>query len=178
MSRLHHYRRYHRRQLAALFDPAAWEILYLNYTNVAVFPRGLARAQDPGMLLARLGARSSIARTEDRLPPAWLNALLRRLFVGLAKMKAAVPVRREPAAGRAPARRRPGGGWAKCIPMKRRAEKAASRRGNRDESDTRKLATAWFGCSHERERVDVGPLAHARGFSENEASSASKPERN
>ena len=35
---LHHYRRYQRRQLTALFDPAAWEIVYLNYTNVAVFP--------------------------------------------------------------------------------------------------------------------------------------------
>ena len=50
---LHHYRRYHRRQLAALFDPAAWEIVYLNST--------------------------------------WLNALLRRLFVGLAKMKVSFP---------------------------------------------------------------------------------------
>ena len=42
-------------------------------------------------LLARWGARPSTARTEDRLPPAWLNALLRRLFVGLTKTKLPFP---------------------------------------------------------------------------------------
>jgi ubiquinone/menaquinone biosynthesis C-methylase UbiE len=87
---LHHYRRYHRRQLAALFDPTAWEIVYLNYTNVAVFP-AVWLVRKTRVLLARLGARPSTARTEDRLPPAWLNALLRRLFVGLAKTKLPFP---------------------------------------------------------------------------------------
>jgi ubiquinone/menaquinone biosynthesis C-methylase UbiE len=87
---LHHYRRYHRRQLAALFDPAAWEIVYLNYTNVVVFP-AVWLVRKTRVLLARLGAGPSTGRTEDRLPPAWLNALLRRLFVGLAKTRLPFP---------------------------------------------------------------------------------------
>jgi ubiquinone/menaquinone biosynthesis C-methylase UbiE len=87
---LHHYRRYHRRQLAALFDPAAWEIVYLNYTNVAVFP-AVWIVRKTRMLLTRLGVRPATARTEDRLPPIWLNALLRRLFVGLAKTRLPFP---------------------------------------------------------------------------------------
>jgi SAM-dependent methyltransferase len=87
---LHHYRRYDRRQLAALFDPAVWEILNLNYTNVAVFP-AVWLVRKTRVLLARLGARPSTARTEDRLPPAWLNALLRRVFVGLANTKLPFP---------------------------------------------------------------------------------------
>ena len=31
-------------------------------------------------------------------------------------------------------------------------------------SDTPKLASAWLGCSHEREREEALPLAHARGY--------------
>jgi len=38
----------------------------------------------------------------------------------------------------------------------------------RDGSDTPKLASAWSSCSHERERVEALPLAHARGYSEDE----------
>jgi len=87
---LHHYRRYQRRQLTALFDPAAWEILYVNYTNVVVFP-AVWLVRKTRVLLARLGARPAAARTEDRLPPAWLNALLRRVFVGLAKTRLPFP---------------------------------------------------------------------------------------
>ena len=87
---LHHYRRYHRSQLAALFDPAAWEIVHLNYTNVAVFPIVLC-VRKFRMLLARWGAPPANPRSEDRLPPAWLNAILRWLFVGMAKMKLSFP---------------------------------------------------------------------------------------
>src|ERR1041384_2514137 len=35
---LHHFRRYNRPQLKALFPAPQWELLYVNYTNVAVYP--------------------------------------------------------------------------------------------------------------------------------------------
>ncbi|HNC24976.1 MAG TPA: class I SAM-dependent methyltransferase, partial [Opitutaceae bacterium] len=35
---LHHFRRYHRPQLRALFPPEGWEVVYVNYTNVLVYP--------------------------------------------------------------------------------------------------------------------------------------------
>ena len=38
----------------------------------------------------------------------------------------------------------------------------------RGRSDTPKLALVWSSCSHERERVEALPLAHARGYSEDE----------
>jgi SAM-dependent methyltransferase len=87
---LHHYRRYRRSQLAALFDPGTWEIVHLNYTNVAVFP-AVWFVRKFRMLLARLGVQPANPRPEDRLPPAWLNAILHWLFVGMAKMKLSFP---------------------------------------------------------------------------------------
>ena len=75
---LHHQRRYKADELRALFAPGQWEILHWNYTNVAVFPavwlvRRWQRWRKPG----------KGGRAEDRLPPAWLNGILRRIFVGL-----------------------------------------------------------------------------------------------
>src|SRR5258708_25308481 len=35
---LHHFRRYSRPQLKALFPDAQWELLHVNYTNVVVYP--------------------------------------------------------------------------------------------------------------------------------------------
>lgn len=74
---LHHYRRYSRLQLRALFPPEQWEVLHVNYTNVAVYP---------AVWLVRRWRRlfpspAGTVRTEDRLPSRWLNALLRELFV-------------------------------------------------------------------------------------------------
>lgn len=73
---LHHHRRYTRAQLGALFPADAWEILHLNYTNVVVFP---------GVWLVRRCQRwfnrGAASRVEDRVPPAWLNGLLRWVFV-------------------------------------------------------------------------------------------------
>lgn len=74
---LHHFRRYSRLQLQALFPAAQWEIVHLNYTNVFAYP---------AVWLVRkwrrwFPRRSGEARTEDRLPPRWLNGLLRTLFV-------------------------------------------------------------------------------------------------
>lgn len=74
---LHHYRRYSRPQLKALFPPDQWEMIQVNYTNVAVYP---------AVWLMRRWRRwfpgaGGGARTEDKLPAPWLNGLLRWLFV-------------------------------------------------------------------------------------------------
>jgi len=75
---LHHHRRYARQELQALFPSGDWEILHLNYTNVAVFPavwlvRRWQRWRHPG----------TSGRAEDMVPPAWLNRLLQTVFVQL-----------------------------------------------------------------------------------------------
>jgi hypothetical protein len=74
---LHHFRRYSRPQLTALFPAAQWEVLHVNYTNVAVYP---------AVWLVRkwrkwFPRKSGQVRSEDKLPAPWLNALLRGLFV-------------------------------------------------------------------------------------------------
>ena len=86
---LHHFRRYHRAQLRALFPAEGWEIIYVNYTNVVVYPAVWLvrkwRALRPGKPV------EAAARTEDRLPPRWLNSLLRSLFVGMARWRVPFP---------------------------------------------------------------------------------------
>lgn len=81
---LHHFRRYNRAQLRALFPSDAWDILYVNYTNVLVYPAVWA-VRKWRKLRRRLGWSEPAARTEDRLPPRWLNSLLRAVFVGMAR---------------------------------------------------------------------------------------------
>lgn len=86
--RLHHFRRYSRRQLVALFPAAQWEIVHVNYTNVLAYPV---------VWLIRKWRRwfprpvSAGARAEDRLPSRGLNDLLRLAFVGLARMRFPLP---------------------------------------------------------------------------------------
>jgi ubiquinone/menaquinone biosynthesis C-methylase UbiE len=77
---LHHYRRYSRPELLALFPADGWEVIHVNYTNVVVYP---------AVWLLRKWRRwfpagANRVRSEDRVPAAWLNLLLRRIFVGLA----------------------------------------------------------------------------------------------
>ena len=77
---LHHYRRYSRRELQAIFPDEQWEIVYLNYTNVLAYPlvwllRRLRKQRPAG---------ETQNRTEDKLPAEWLNRLLKRIFVGMA----------------------------------------------------------------------------------------------
>lgn len=74
---LHHYRRYARRELAALFPADQWEIVQLNYTNVAAYPAVWLIRRWRRWFPAKAGA----PRSEDRLPSAPVNALLRALFV-------------------------------------------------------------------------------------------------
>ncbi len=74
---LHHFRRYSRPQLRALFPDDRWELLYVNYTNVVVYP---------AVWLVRrwrnwFPKKGGTPRSEDKLPAPWLNAVLRALFV-------------------------------------------------------------------------------------------------
>ncbi len=80
---LHHHRRYDRAQLRALFPAAEWELVYVNYTNVVVYPAV--------WVLRRVLPLFSKARSEDRLMPRWINWLLRRLFVGMAFWRTPFP---------------------------------------------------------------------------------------
>lgn len=84
---LHHFRRYSRPQLRALFPTDQWEIVYLNYTNVLVYP---------AVWLLRkwrrwFPAKGAATRAEDRLPSPAVNSLLKRLFVGMAFWKIPFP---------------------------------------------------------------------------------------
>ncbi|HWA27701.1 MAG TPA: class I SAM-dependent methyltransferase [Lacunisphaera sp.] len=74
---LHHHRRYSRPQLRALFPPAQWDLLHVNYTNVVVYPAVWAVRRWRKIFPAKAGA----VRSEDKQPAPWLNALLRWLFV-------------------------------------------------------------------------------------------------
>ena len=86
---LHHFRRYDRPGLSALFaDGKTWEIVHVNYTNFAVFPLvWLVRKWRAW----RGGAVTEGRRTEDTLPPRWLNTLLRALFVTTGKLRVPLP---------------------------------------------------------------------------------------
>jgi ubiquinone/menaquinone biosynthesis C-methylase UbiE len=85
---LHHFRRYSRRQLVAIFPAAEWDVVHVNYTNVLVYPAVWAirkwRRIFPRPVLAG-------ARAEDRLPPRWLNRLLRFGFVVFARCRLPLP---------------------------------------------------------------------------------------
>jgi SAM-dependent methyltransferase len=87
---LHHFRRYDRPGLRALFPAADWEIVCVNYTNVVVYPAVWLVRKLRG-LKGGAPAPASGARTEDKLPAAPLNALLRALFVGLALLPLPMP---------------------------------------------------------------------------------------
>lgn len=87
---LQHFRRYDRAQLGALFRDG-WKIECLQYTNVAAFPavwwvrrreRRRAATVAPG---SAVKIEAGGGRLEDKLPPRWLNALLKFLFVFPAK---------------------------------------------------------------------------------------------
>lgn len=89
---LHHYRRYNRGQLRALFPPARWKLIHVNYTNVAVYP-AVWFVRKWRRVTARRGATANAGRIrrEDRVPPAWLNGLLQAIFVGLGKIRLPFP---------------------------------------------------------------------------------------
>lgn len=84
---LHHFRRYDRPGLRALFPAEQWEVVHVNYTNVLAFP--------VAWILRRLRRHRPLkpgnVRPEDRIPPAGLNALLRWIFVGMAGWRLPLP---------------------------------------------------------------------------------------
>jgi hypothetical protein len=90
---LHHFRRYDRAQLETLFPLAQWEVVQSNYTNVLVYPAVWAvrrwRAWRQGK--ETQGRPAAAVRSEDKIPPRWLNALLRATFVALARSRVPFP---------------------------------------------------------------------------------------
>ena len=87
---LHHFRRYDRAQLLALFADDQWEVLHANYTNVAVYP-AVWLVRKWRKWRAKPVVAGSAARTEDRVPPGWLNALLKAVFVRMAYWRMPLP---------------------------------------------------------------------------------------
>ncbi|MFM1851333.1 MAG: hypothetical protein RIS54_1017 [Verrucomicrobiota bacterium] len=84
---LHHFRRYARPGLKAIFPAEQWDLVYVNYTNIVAFPvawvlRKLRRQRPAG---------DTTGRMEDKIPPAGLNGLLRWLFVSLAFWRVPFP---------------------------------------------------------------------------------------
>jgi ubiquinone/menaquinone biosynthesis C-methylase UbiE len=77
---LHHFRRYNRTSFSSLFESGDWDVVYLNYTNVVVYPLVWLARRLPERLRAP-------GRPEDKIPWAPLNALLRLLFVGSGLMR-------------------------------------------------------------------------------------------
>jgi len=88
---LHHHRRYDRRQLCGLFRAEQWEILHVNYTNVVVFPAVWMIRRWRAWFPRRKLNQTAATRAEDRVPPEWLNRLLRFLFVALGKSRVPFP---------------------------------------------------------------------------------------
>ena len=86
---LHHFRRYNRPQLTALFPVEEWDVVHVNYTNVLVYPAVWSvrkwRAWRPK------SANGERARTEDKIPSAPINGLLRAQFVRLAHWSVPFP---------------------------------------------------------------------------------------
>ena len=78
---LRHHRRYNARTLRKTI-PASFELLQLNYINVAVLPI-VFLIRKFRALKHRAGFKTS-ARSEDRIPAEWLNSYMRRVFVYLA----------------------------------------------------------------------------------------------
>jgi ubiquinone/menaquinone biosynthesis C-methylase UbiE len=87
---LHHFRRYSQHSLQVLFPRESWEIVEIKYTNVIAFPAAWW-IRHWRTWRARLGWRSG-ARTEDKLPPRWLNHWLMKIFVATARSRLSGPI--------------------------------------------------------------------------------------
>ncbi len=85
---LHHHRRYSRATLRALFPDTQWDVVHLNYTNTLAYPAAWLFRQIRQYRPASLGDK---LRAEDRIPPRWLNTMLRRIFVGTAMWRWPLP---------------------------------------------------------------------------------------
>ncbi len=81
---LHHYRRYHRRQLRGLFPAGNWEIVHANYTNVLVYPAVWSVRKWRAWRASPKQPANGTVRSEDRIPARPINAFLRAQFASLA----------------------------------------------------------------------------------------------
>lgn len=88
---LHHFRRYDRGQLKALFPEAGWEIVHANYTNVLVYPAVWCIRKWRAWRARNDGRGGTVTRTEDKVPAGPLNALLRAQFSWLAHCRLPFP---------------------------------------------------------------------------------------
>jgi SAM-dependent methyltransferase len=79
---LHHFRRYARRSLVAVIPKASFEVVHCNYVNVVALPLVLMIRKWRAFKCA-LGFQVA-SRSEDTIPPGWLNDALRWSFVRLA----------------------------------------------------------------------------------------------
>lgn len=84
---LHHFRRYSRPQLKALFPAEDWEVLHVNYTNVPVYPVVWLLRKWRRWFPAKEGG----TRAEDQMPSPLMNRLLHRQFVALASWRLPLP---------------------------------------------------------------------------------------
>jgi SAM-dependent methyltransferase len=88
---LHHFRRYDRSQLRALFPHDAWDVVHVNYTNVLVYPAVWSVRKWRAWRTNPHRQANAIARTEDRIPPQPINAVLRAQFATLAHWRIPFP---------------------------------------------------------------------------------------
>jgi 2-polyprenyl-3-methyl-5-hydroxy-6-metoxy-1,4-benzoquinol methylase len=88
---LHHFRRYNRRQLRTLFSEDQWEVIHVNYTNVLVYPAVWGVRKWRGWKATKKKWTVPVARTEDNIPLAPVNALLRAQFVQFARCRIPFP---------------------------------------------------------------------------------------
>ncbi len=88
---LHHYRRYDRAGLRALFPPAEWEVVFVNYTNVLAYPAVWVLRRWRKWFPAKASEAAMSERAEDKVPAAWVNRILRRVFVGMAFWRVPMP---------------------------------------------------------------------------------------
>jgi len=86
---LHHFRRYHRRQLIELFPSSEWKICHVNYTNVVAYPAVWLLRKLRRLRKASLGRPQ--VRSEDKIPPGLLNDALKQLFVSLGRTRVPFP---------------------------------------------------------------------------------------
>ncbi len=86
---LHHYRRYSRPQLCALFLAEHWELVHVNYTNMVAYPV-VWLVRKWRRWTTRSGAPPG-PRTEDRELEPWLNRLLQRVFVSAGRIRMPLP---------------------------------------------------------------------------------------
>lgn len=84
---LHHRRRYHRGDLVALCRQPGAELVHVAYFNSLALPAIAAVRALRRLTPRRAEAAAGAVRMEDRVPPAPLNALLRRVMVEPARWR-------------------------------------------------------------------------------------------